>query len=797
MEGTKVEAKLCEAVNQTYRVREQTIIIGLTGRTGAGCSTVARILETKSFRKLDLKEAKAYDFITSEERKNRVIQKYMREEGRWSNFDIIEVSSIILACVLEGGEEQLRNYLLKISDTTTERCVSIGNRDTILETIKQLGYMYEDAKKYSLDGFLPEECDSIKAYYDFYINQIKRYKKTIKSILEPYTCYVEHRDKNTGKTQEWYDLYTYLMQCFGNNIRSSGSPFEESFSPDKYLKFVQRIDTVIRIIQKHCGNQPVRIGIDAIRNPYEALYFRDKYKSFYLMAISTDDADRRSRLRNLSEIELNNLDRVEYAQKMKAPEEVFYHQNISGCLEIADIHIYNPNVNDGRYFGLTEQLIKYIALMIHPGLVTPTHLERCMQLAYNSKYNSGCLSRQVGAVVTREDYSVQSVGWNDVPKGQIPCALRDVNSFFSTKDTESFSEFELQDPGFNRVMKKLNEECKDSGNGRCMSYCFKDIYNGMTGKSNQVYTRALHAEENAFLQISKYGGTEVRGGCLFTTASPCELCAKKAYQLGIRNIYYIDPYPGISKAHILTFGKDSNPKMNLFYGAIGNAYLDFYTPRIPIKDELELVTGINMKALADIQKNQNPSPLKYGDITYKTIQSTLTFSESGSIINTHEVDGIVNIEELDRFEKRITWTGCTYDKTTLIGDASDPDLRIEEKPERLPYSFDIVCKDKRRKNQSFTYVLSTEVKDEKKIMDPHFAFMVMHKTESLTLQIKIKPKEIENVVLSVYADLRMEVKISSSAIQPQQSDDFLLYSVSQKDPNVNYTYAIEWRWKNR
>ncbi|WP_235846252.1 deaminase [Morganella psychrotolerans] len=59
-------------------------------------------------------------------------------------------------------------------------------------------------------------------------------------------------------------------------------------------------------------------------------------------------------------------------------------------------------------------------------------------------------------------------------------------------------------------------------------------------ENNQVHTRSLHAEENAFLQISKYGGTGVQHGSLYTTASPCELCAKKAYQLGIKEIVFID-----------------------------------------------------------------------------------------------------------------------------------------------------------------------------------------------------------------------------------------------------------------
>ena len=35
--------------------------------------------------------------------------------------------------------------------------------------------------------------------------------------------------------------------------------------------------------------------------------------------------------------------------------------------------------------------------------------------------------------------------------------------------------------------------------------------------------------------------------------------------------------------------------MILFQGAIGNAYISLYSPRIPYKDELELITGISMK----------------------------------------------------------------------------------------------------------------------------------------------------------------------------------------------------------
>ncbi|MEY7479027.1 deoxycytidylate deaminase, partial [Citrobacter freundii] len=101
-----------------------------------------------------------------------------------------------------------------------------------------------------------------------------------------------------------------------------------------------------------------------------------------------------------------------------------------------------------------------------------------------------------------------------------------------------------------------------------------------------VHTRALHAEENAFLQLAKYGGIGIVGGKLYTTASPCELCAKKAYQLGISEVVFIDPYPGITQDHIINIGT-MPPKLIQFRGAIGKAYHRLYEQIIPIKDDLD------------------------------------------------------------------------------------------------------------------------------------------------------------------------------------------------------------------
>lgn len=279
----------------------------------------------------------------------------------------------------------------------------------------------------------------------------------------------------------------------------------------------------------------------------------------------------------------------------------FVSQNLKDCIQKSDVYVANPGspgelANSVRY--INAQLVRYVSLAPRPGLVTPTRDERSMQIAFVAKLNSGCISRQVGAVVTREDYSIQSIGWNDSPKGQTSCLLRNVGALLTGNDADSFSEFEKTDSKLHSHLEKQfkgREQLREARGMRC-PFCFKDAYNSVTGKDNQVHTRSLHAEENAFLQLAKRGSPGIAGGILCTTASPCELCSKKAYQLGIKEIVYVDPYPGISTTHVLKSGPEtSRPKLRLFSDAVGHAYHQLYQALMSIKDEY----GARMAAIDD------------------------------------------------------------------------------------------------------------------------------------------------------------------------------------------------------
>ena len=554
-----------EAIASIYEEARDFLIIGLTGRTGSGCSTAAAKLCAQS---LDI-PADGYEGLTNNElKKHKIIHKFLNNE-KWHTFYKLEARSIITYHLLLLKQKQFYEYLKNtISDTTTE--------ETIEQTYKDLISVRE-----KLQILTPTKHTKKKATNQEWLD-----------------LYFERLPVATNIIKEHIGLaaFTKLYQSAGDNVRSSGAADDSRFNSEKLFNFPKHINKIIKIAHAASKekNTPCRIVIDAIRNPYEAFFLKRRYANFYLLSINTPDTQRLNTLREarkLSSKEINDLDSKEYPEKISG-EKKFIAQNIQACIEISDIHIHNSKKNEFNQNDLVSQLGWYLALMMHPGLVMPTSVENCMQVAYTVKQSSGCISRQVGAVVTDENYSIKSVGWNNTPQGQTPCLLRNAEDLLRGNNPSDYSDYEKNDNVFRKAISdKYIGLIQEGAKTRNIPFCFKSVQNEIEGEKNQVHTRALHAEENAFLQIAKNGGQKLSGGILLTTASPCELCAKKAYQLGITKVIYIDPYPGIATDHILSVGA-KRPNLELFRGAVGRAFHQLYQPLMPYKDELDLIYSI-------------------------------------------------------------------------------------------------------------------------------------------------------------------------------------------------------------
>jgi len=580
------------ALDKIFEEKSNFIIIGLTGRTGSGCSTSAEILSSQH---LDLPDVSESHYQGNEKRKYKIVRKYLLKKRK--PFSWIQIRNIITYKILHLSFNEFCLLISKILQInlieSTEKFEPVKNK-------------YNKAHSLILqNNELHQKKDINTDYlYDLHENTLPEITKELKAILS---------GMNKGS-------YIRVYQTIGDNIRASGEPNISKFDSNELFTLPKEINKVIKSYRyvKQLKNEPCYILLDAIRNPYEAIYLRDRYASFYLMAINTENQNRLKHLqssRKFSSIQVQELDSKEYPEKLIGYKK-FISQNIQKCIELADIHINNPRIDEYSTSELRSQLAWYVALMLHPGLIMPTSLESGMQIAYSVKQNSGCISRQVGAVVTDAAYSVKAVGWNSTPQGQVPCILRSAEDLLNGVDEDAYSSFEKNDNAFRVTLDKKFGLVRRANilEGRNLSFCFKDIKNETDKKSNQVHTRALHAEENAFLQISKYGGQSIQNGILFTTASPCELCAKKAYQLGISKIISIDPYPGISVPHILSSGT-KKPQMELFRGAIGRAFYQLYNPVMPYKDELETLLDLDQlnNRKEDQIKNQKNVIAKLND----------------------------------------------------------------------------------------------------------------------------------------------------------------------------------------
>lgn len=604
-------------ISELFMENSKFVLIGLTGRTGSGCTTAAKILESEQADIPD--ENQINDFYTGLDIKRYLVTKrYISKH--WNKFYSIKVSDLISAYILSQETDEVAKFILT-SASESKKPVSKEMLNNFLNTTSFNKTLVKSSK------IITRNSDSDKQEFISYkemlvsllnhkqdINEIQVSNSDFIKFLEAIRRFTE-KFKN-GLNNLSQGLYISVYQDAGNSIRKTShikSTYKDDmFSPTHVFHLPETMNRIIKLLRKNDGN--TFIVIDAIRNPYEVKFFRDRYSAFHLVSINAPDKDRKRYLQNVHKFtndQLADLDARESGDKLSSntseenrsdPEKSekdkskdayfeFTSQNVKRCIEISDIHLFNPRNELENHNVLKAQLYWYIALMLHPGLITPTAMERVMQIAFTAKLNSGCLSRQVGAVLTDNNNSVKAIGWNDVAKGQVPCSLRSLEGVINDFDEVVYSEFERNDKDFRAKAKEKLLIFKTKGekiSGYNLSYCFKSLKNSIDQDKNQVHTRALHAEENAFLQISKYGGMGIEGGKLYTTASPCELCAKKAYQLGIKDIVFIDPYPGIAISHILSIG-ESKPNLVQFRGAIGRAYHKIYEQIMPYKDELDFL----------------------------------------------------------------------------------------------------------------------------------------------------------------------------------------------------------------
>ena len=128
-------------------------------------------------------------------------------------------------------------------------------------------------------------------------------------------------------------------------------------------------------------------------------------------------------------------------------------------------------------------------------LVRPSWDEYFMRIAQVASMRSNCIKRKVGALIIR-DRRIISTGYNGTPRG--------------------------------------TKNCNEGGCPRC---------NSLTASGTRLEDcLCSHAEENSITQAAFHGTTD-KDGVLYTTFSPCLMCAKMAINSGIVEVIFNIEYP--------------------------------------------------------------------------------------------------------------------------------------------------------------------------------------------------------------------------------------------------------------
>jgi Deoxycytidylate deaminase len=286
--------------------------------------------------------------------------------------------------------------------------------------------------------------------------------------------------------------------------------------------------------------------INSLKNPAEVQRLRKIYSNgFFLIGVHADHTRRHNYLtkdKSISEEQASKLiDR-------DADERDDYGQHTRDTYHLSDFFVdYNGNSD-----SLKKQIWRVFDLLFGKPYITPTFDEYAMFMAFSASLRSADLSRQVGAVLTKNQCII-STGANDVPKAHGGLYWPEINEetqeIVDAKDGRDYMKGEDSNATQKRliidsILEVIPLEYRDELRPLIKRSKIKDI---------TEYGRVVHAEMEALLSSAR-SGVSTSGSDLYCTTFPCHNCAKHIVAAGIKRVIYVEPYP---KSKALDFHSDS------------------------------------------------------------------------------------------------------------------------------------------------------------------------------------------------------------------------------------------------
>ncbi|MCZ4374323.1 anti-phage dCTP deaminase [Vibrio diazotrophicus] len=287
--------------------------------------------------------------------------------------------------------------------------------------------------------------------------------------------------------------------------------------------------------------------ISSLKHPEEVQKLRTIYsRGFYLIGIHSSEISRRDFLianKGMSEIEANLL------IERDADESDKHGQHTRDTYHLSDFFIdYGSNRHKAQY-----DIWRTLDLMFGKPFVTPTFDEFAMFMAFSSSLRSADLSRQVGAVMTKNK-NIIATGANDIPQAGGGLYWPDYDSKGEKiVDKEDGRDWVRGYDSNAREKKMIINEILETLPDDELKEPLRKLLNSSRIKDITEYGRVVHAEMEAILACAR-SDISTKDADLYCTTFPCHNCAKHIVASGIKRVVYVEPYP---KSKALDFHSDS------------------------------------------------------------------------------------------------------------------------------------------------------------------------------------------------------------------------------------------------
>lgn len=289
--------------------------------------------------------------------------------------------------------------------------------------------------------------------------------------------------------------------------------------------------------------------INSLKHPAEVEFLRKVYgHGFYLFGIHAEEKRRHEYLvadKNLKQHEASEIIKIDEDEKIP-----------NGQRTRDTFHLSDFFINLGKNADYVKNTIqRFLELIFANPYKNPTFDEFAMFMAFNSSIRSSDLSRQVGAIISRNNQII-ATGANDSPKFGGGQYWAEVNEDGEVKDLADGKDYTREEDSNKVAQSEIIKEISDAIINSNVA-TDRDEINRILQQSKisdlTEFGRVVHAEMEALLSCAREGIATI-DATLYCTTFPCHNCAKHIIDAGINRVVYVEPYP---KSRALEFHNDS------------------------------------------------------------------------------------------------------------------------------------------------------------------------------------------------------------------------------------------------